>query len=101
MSDRAERLERIRLLAGQAVVWVLALIGILISLLLYSRLATRNLGPLNIPLYLGALGLGAAGAHVLWSAAGRRVRGTTRRLLGYWPLLLYLGAQVYRRTHHV
>ena len=81
-------------------VWVLSVIGIVILLGLMSRLPTEKLGPLNIPLYLIALGAGAGGAHWLWSVAGRRVRETVRWLLGYWPLLLYLGAQLYRLTHH-
>jgi hypothetical protein len=71
-----------------------------VALSLYSRLPTQKLGPLNIPLYLGALGLGAAAAHLLWSAAGRRIRETVRWLLGYWPLLLYLAGIIYSHTHH-
>jgi drug/metabolite transporter (DMT)-like permease len=82
--------------SGRAVVWVLTALGIVVALSLFSRLPTQRLGPLSIPLYLGAIGLGAAAAHLLWSAAGRRARETVRWVLGYWPLLLYLGAMVYR-----
>jgi hypothetical protein len=85
--------------SGRVVVWILTLIGILIALGFYSRLPTRSLGPLNIPLYLGAIGLGAGAAHLLWSAAGRRVREIVRWLLGYWPLLLYLAGMAYSHTH--
>lgn len=84
--------------SGRAVVWVLTLLGVLTALGLYSRLPTQRLGPLNIPLDLGAIGLGAGAAHLLWSAAGRRVREAVRWLLGYWPLLLYLAAMVYSHT---
>jgi len=90
---------RAQFTSGRVVVWVLTLIGVLVALGLYSRLPTRNLGPLNIPLYLGAIGLGAGAAHLLWSAAGQRARETVRWLLGYWPLLLYLAGMVYSHTH--
>ncbi len=84
-----------QLTAARVVVWVLMLLGIVIALALLSRLPTRNLGPLNIPLYLLAIGLGASGAHLLWSGAGRQLRTVVRTALDYWPLLLYLGATFY------
>ena len=84
-----------RFTAGRAVVWVLTIIGVVIALFLYSRLPTRNLGPLNIPLYLIALGVGAAAAHRLWGVAGRHVRGGIRLLLNYWPVLLFLGVRLF------
>ena len=82
--------------SGRVVVGVLTIFGIVIVLMLYSRLPTQKLGRLNIPLYLGTIGLGAAGAHLLWSAVGSRARETVRWLLGYCPMLLYLGATAYR-----
>ncbi len=84
-----------RFTAGRAVVWVMTIISVVIALALLSRLPTRNLGPLNIPLYLIALGVGAAAAHWLWGAAGRHLRGAVRLLLNYWPIVLYVGAQVF------
>ncbi len=84
---------------GRLVVWALTIIGVVVALSLYSRLPTDRLGPLNIPLYLGAFGLGAASAHLFWSRAGRRVRESVRWLLGYWPMLLYIAGIIYRHTH--
>jgi hypothetical protein len=83
---------------GRVVVWALTIIGVVIALSLYSRLPTEKLGPLNIPLYLGAFGLGAASAHLFWSRAGRRIREAVRWLLGYWPTLLYIAGVVYGYT---
>lgn len=83
---------------GRVVVWALTIMGVVIALSLYSRLPTQKLGPLNIPLYLGAFGLGAASAHLFWSRSGRRVRESVRWLLGYWPMLLYLAGIVYAHT---
>jgi hypothetical protein len=85
---------------GRIVVWILTVIGIVVALGLYSRLPTERLGPLNIPLYLLALGLGGAAAHLLWSAVPRRARELVRWLLGHWPVVLYLVATLYRLTRH-
>jgi hypothetical protein len=90
---------RAQFTAGRVVVWVLTLIGVGIALTLYARLPTEKFGVLNIPLYLGALGVGAGAAHLLWRASGRRVREITRWLLHSWPLLIYLGATLYRFVH--
>ncbi len=84
--------------SGRVVVWVLTVIGVVIALGLFSRLPTDKLGPLSIPLYLGAFGLGAGAAHLLWARAGQRIRETIRWLLGYWPLLLYLAGIIYSHT---
>lgn len=84
---------------GRIVVWLLTILGVVIALSLYSRLPTERLGPLNIPLYLGAFGLGAAGAHLLWRHVGRRPREAVRWLLHHWPVPLYLAAAIYRATH--
>ena len=85
-----------QLTAGRAVVWALSLVCIVIAMALLSRLPTEKLGPLNIPLYLAALGGGAAAAHLLWRAAGRGVRAGTRWVLRHWPVALYLGATVWQ-----
>jgi hypothetical protein len=82
--------------AGRAVVWALTLICIVIAMALLSRLPTEKLGPLNIPLYLAALGGGAAAAHLLWRAAGRQVRAGIRWVLRHWPVALYLVATVWQ-----
>ena len=84
--------------AGRVVVWVLSLMGIGITMSLYSRLPTEKLGPLNIPIYLGVLALGVVGGHLVWSTAGRQVRTVVRWLLSHWPGVLYLSAQVYSLT---
>jgi hypothetical protein len=78
---------------------VLTIIGVVTALGLYSRLPTQKLGPLNIPLYLGAFGVGVAAAHLFWSRAGRPVREAVRWLLGYWPMLLYVVGIIYAHTH--
>jgi hypothetical protein len=82
--------------AGRAVVWALTLVFIVIAMAMLSRLPTEKLGPLNIALYLAALGGGAAVAHLLWRAAGRQVRAGTRWVLRHWPVALYLGATVWQ-----
>jgi hypothetical protein len=87
-----------RFSAGRAVVWVLMIVGIVILMGLFSRLPTSKLGPLNIPLYLIALGGGAALGHYAWKAAGRTVRSAVRLLLSHWPILLALAAQLYAFT---
>ena len=84
---------------GRIVVWVLTVLGVLLALGLYARLPTEKLGPLNIPLYLLAFGLGATGAHWLWSAAPRPAREGVRWLLHHWPVALYLAAILYRVLH--
>lgn len=85
-----------QLTAGRAVVWALTLVCIVIAMALLSRLPTEKLGPLNIPLYLAALGGGAAAAHLLWRAAGRQPRAGTRWVLRHWPVALYLVATVWQ-----
>ncbi len=89
-----------QLTAGRAVVWALTLVFIVLAMALLSRLPTEKLGPLNIPLYLAALGGGAAAAHLLWRAAGRQVRAGTRWMLRHWPVALYLGAIVWQALRH-
>jgi hypothetical protein len=99
LANELDTSKRAQLSVGRVVVWVLSLVGIGIFLTLYSRLPTEKLGPLNIPLYLGALGAGVVGAHLLWSAAGRSVRNAVRWVLGHWPVALYLIAVIYRFLH--
>lgn len=82
--------------AGRAVVWALTVICVVLAMALFSRLPTERLGPLNIPIYLGALGGGAAAAHLLWRGAGRRIRGGTRWVLRHWPVALYLGGMAWQ-----
>lgn len=82
--------------AGRAVVWALTVVCIVLAMALFSRLPTEKLGPLNIPIYLAALGGGAAAAHLLWRAAGRRVRAGTRWVLRHWPVALYLGGMAWQ-----
>lgn len=84
-----------RFSAARAVVWLLMIIGIVIMLGLFSRLPTSKLGPLNIPLYLIALGGGAALGHFAWKAVGQTIRSLIRLALEYWPILLYVGAQLF------
>lgn len=81
-----------RFSAGRAVVWLLMIVGMVLLMSLFSRLPTSKLGPLNIPLYLIALGGGAALGHYAWKAAGRTVRSTVRFLLSHWPLVLMIVA---------
>ncbi len=84
-----------RFSAGKGVVYVLSAIGIAICLGLMSRLPTEKLGPLNIPIYLAALFAGILGGHWVWSVAGQSIRTGVRWLLNHWPVVLYLGAQLY------
>lgn len=84
-----------RFSAGRAVVFVLSAIGIAICLSLMSLLPTQKLGPINIPIYLGALFLGIIGGHWAWSIAGQQVRTGIRWLLNHWPVVLVVVAQVY------
>lgn len=88
-----------RFTAGRLVVYALSAVMIVLLLGLLSRLPTAQLGPLNILLYLGAIFGGILAAHRLWSAAGRPVRGRVRWLLGHWPVILYVVAQLYGLTH--
>jgi hypothetical protein len=87
-----------RFSAGKAVVWVLSAVGIGIMMGIYSRFPTERLGPLNIPIYLGVLVLGIVAGHKVWSAAGRQIRTVIRWLLGHWPAVLYVSAQIYSLT---
>jgi hypothetical protein len=84
-----------RFTAVRGVVFLLMVVGIVILMALFSRLPTSKLGPLNIPLYLIALGGGAAMGHFAWKAAGRTIRNGVRLLLGHWPVVLYVVAQLY------
>jgi Na+/glutamate symporter len=86
---------RARFSAGKAVVYLLSAIGIAVGLSLMSLLPTQKLGPINIPIYLGALFLGIIGGHWVWSVAGQPVRTGIRWLLGHWPIVLYLTAMGY------
>lgn len=88
-----------RFTAGRLVVYALSAVGIVVLLGFLSRFPTARLGPISILLYLGAIFGGILVAHRLWSAAGRPVRTGVRWLLGHWPVILYLGAQLYRLTH--
>ncbi len=83
--------------AGKAVVWVLSALGVAVALALFSKLPTEKLGPLNIPLYLGAFGAGIVAGHGAWKVAGRQVRTGVRWLLTHWPVFLYLAALFYRK----
>jgi hypothetical protein len=87
--------KRARFSAGRAVVWVLMIVGIVLLMELSSRLPTSRLGPFNLPLYLMALGGGAALGHYAWKAAGRTVRSGVRILLAHWPVVFYIVAQLY------
>ena len=89
LAEELDLSSRARFTSGRLVVYALSAIGIVVMLALFSRLPTEKLGPLNIPLYLLALGLGAAGAHLAWARAGQRVREGVRWALGHWPLVLY------------
>lgn len=84
-----------RFSAGRAVVFVLSAIGIAACLSLMTLLPTEKLGPINIPIYLGALFLGIIGGHWIWSIAGQQVRTGVRWLLNHWPVVLVVVAQVY------
>lgn len=83
--------------AGKVVVWLLSAVGIALAMALFSRLPTEKLGPINIPLYLGAFGLGIVAGHGAWKAAGRPVRTGVRWLLTHWPVVLYIAALFYRK----
>lgn len=84
-----------RFTAVRGVVFLLMVVGIVIMMALLSRLPTSKLGPLNIPLYLLALGIGAGLGHYAWKAAGRTVRNGVRILVANWPVVLYVVAQLY------
>jgi hypothetical protein len=89
---------RAQFTSGRLVVFALSAVGILIFMALLSRFPTQKLGPLNIPLYLLALGLGVLTGHLLWSKVGRQARTAIRWVLAYWPVVLYLAAQIYGAT---
>ena len=99
LAEELDLSSRARFTAGRLVVYALSAVGIVLMLALFSRLPTERLGPLSIPIYLLAFGLGAAGAHLAWARAGRRVREGVRWALGHWPLLLYAVGVVYQVTH--
>lgn len=58
--------------------------------LVAQLLPTARLGPLNIPLYLGVLGLAFVAVQAAWRVAGQQVRTAVRYLFRYWPAALYL-----------
>lgn len=99
LAEELDLSSRARFTAGRLVVYALSAVGIVLMLALFSRLPTERLVPLSIPIYLLAFGLGAAGAHLAWARAGRRVREGVRWALGHWPLLLYAVGVVYQLTH--
>lgn len=87
---------RAQFTSGRLVVYALSAIGMVLLLSLHSLLPTERLGPLNIPLYLLALGAGAGGAHLLWARVGMGIRAPVRWALAHWPVLLYLLALLYQ-----
>lgn len=99
LAEELDLSSRARFSAGRLVVYALSAVCIVLLLALFSRLPFEKLGPLGIPLYLLPLGLGAAGAHLAWSRAGRTVRERVRWGLAHWPLVLYAVGVVYQLTH--
>lgn len=97
LEQELELTKRSAFTAGKVVVWVLSAVGVVITLGLFSRLPTEKLGPINIPLYLGAFGAGIVAGHGAWKVAGRQVRTGVRWLLTHWPVVLYLAALFYRK----
>ncbi len=98
LAEELDLSSRARFSAGRLVVYALSAIGIVLMLALFSRLPVAKLGPLSIPIYLLALGLGAGGAHLAWARAGRRAREGVRWALGHWPLVLYAVGVLYQLT---
>lgn len=77
--------------AGRVIVFVLSALGIALALMVLSRaLPTERLGPLNIPLYLMAIGAGIGLGHGAWYLAGYAVRNAVRWVLGHWPVVLFI-----------
>lgn len=83
--------------SGRLVVWALRFVGLLVGLAVYGRLMPVNrIGPLAIPVYLLVLAAGVLGAEHAWRAVGRPGRTVVRGALVHWPLVLYLGAALFR-----
>lgn len=80
-----------QLTVGRVIVFVLSALGIALTLMVFARVVpTERLGPLNIPLYLMAIGAGIGLGHGVWLVAGYAVRNALRWVLGHWPVVLFI-----------